>query len=369
MQAHRLVLRGFRNLEDLDLAIPAAGAVITGANGHGKTNLLEALYYPVLYRSLRGAADGDVGRWGEPGFFLELTAVQHGGRPAIFAAGYDAGERRKRIAVDGVEQRRIAEAIGQWLAVSFLPLDLALIHGPAGGRRQYLDRVLALTDVAYLRALGRYRGALAQRNAALREGTGDRRWEAAHAFDPILEREGTLLLERRLAWVRNAGERFAAEVEGLGERTPMHLEYRGAHDPAEWPAMLARSAARDLARRTTTVGPHRDDLTVVFGDRPLREVGSRGQHRTGAIALKLLELDMLVAATGDRPALLLDDVFAELDRDRQRALGTRLARAAAEGHQIFITAPRHEELPPGLPLDLLDVSDGVITAGAEAGAP
>ena len=138
----------------------------------------------------------------------------------------------------------------------------------------------------------------------------------------------------------------------------MTLAYHGdpaLADPANWQASLRRSASRDEALGMTHVGPHRHDLELRLGGKPLREVGSTGQQRTAAVALKLCERETLAAASGSEPALLLDDVFAELDRDRQARLAARLAGRVA---QTFITSPREAELPEAFHLELLAVEHG-----------
>ena len=370
MQAERIVARGFRNLTDLDLVLPAAGAVFLGPNGHGKTNLLELLSYPVLFRSLRGARDSEVVRHGEAGFQLTLCLgkEQHveGSRARELSAGYRNAGKKKAVSVDGAAPDRLADAIGQWLAVAFLPSDLRLVQDAASGRRQYLDRLLALADREYLRALGRYRHALAQRNAALRQGRRD----VAGAFDVELARSGSRLVQRRLAWVAEHAGRFADGCVALGEGVQVGMQYRGDERlaaPDAWPDALARAASRDDALGQTTVGPHRDDLDLRLGGKPLREIGSTGQHRTAAIALRLEERDTLAAARGVEPALLLDDVFAELDRDRQERLARALQGGRSGARQVFITSPRADELPDGFHLEVLRVERGAVErAGGDA---
>jgi DNA replication and repair protein RecF len=362
MQAVHLTARRFRNLADQDLELPPDGAVFLGPNGQGKTNLLEALYYPVLFRSFRGAVDVDVCRWDGPGFHMSLAA---GGPARTFEASFQRTGRRKRIAVDGVDMPRVADAVGRWLAVAFLPTDLQLVQGPAAGRRQYVDRVLALADPAYLHALLRYRAVLAQRNAALRGGRAD----LASAFDDGLAGPGARVVRARLAWVDATAARYAAESDALGEPVPADLGYRGNVALAEaeaWPEALRDAAGRDQARGMTTVGPHRDDLALSLNGRSLREFGSAGQQRTAAVALKLCELATLAEARGTEPALLLDDVFAELDRERQERLAGRLGVPGAR--QVFLTAPRRDELPPALDLEVFEVTDGAARVRARSAA-
>jgi len=358
MRATRISARGFRNLAPLDLALPAAGAAILGPNGQGKTSLLEALAYPVLWRSVRGAPDLELVQFGADAFHLR---VEFDGRSV--EAGFLRAGRRKRLAVDGLEQVRLGAAIGHWAAVTFLPTDLALIQGPASERRRYLDQMLSLADPSYLGHLSRFRAALAHRNAALRQG----RPELAAPFEPALARHGAALVSSRLAWVGDCAAALAEECEHLGEAAPVGLEYRGRvelADPAAWPEALRASASRDQVLRATGIGPHRDDLTVTIGGHPARSFGSTGQQRGTAVGLRLVEMTTLARTRGSEPVLLLDDVFAELDDDRQRRLARRLAPGG--DRQVFVTAPRRDELPEGLELEVLRVEDGSVRNGGSA---
>ena len=359
MRLDRLVARGFRNLADMEWEVPAAGVALLGPNGQGKTNLLEAIYYPVLFRSVRGAGDTELVRFGGPGFQVEATCSD-GAAEHTVAATYLCGGRRKRIAIDGAKPERLADAAGLWLAVAFLPSDVSLAGGPAADRRLYLDRMLSLADRRYMTALGRYRAALAQRNSALRQARPD----LAAAFDGPLAAAGAVVVGARLAWIAGAEPSFAEAFAELGDGDGAGLRYVGREDlsdPRAWPEALATARARDAARGSTTIGPHRDDVALLLGDRPVRAFGSTGQQRSAAIALKLIELTTLRDARGAEPALLLDDVFAELDRERQRRLAARLF---SEGRQVFLTAPRHDELPPDLSLPVRRVAGGLLESEA-----
>ena len=362
MRLQRLAARGFRNLADLDCAVPAQGMALLGPNAQGKTNFLEAVYYPVLFRSFRGAPDQEVAAFGAPAFHVE-AAVEAAGVETL-SAGYLPAGRRKRILLDGAEPERLTDAVGRWLAVVFLPGDVELASGPAAVRRQYLDRLLSLADRGYLRTLARYRAALAQRNSALRQG----RPELAWAFDRPLAAAGAEIIGARERWARTVADRFAAEFDCIGERGRATLSYRGAPelaDPGAWVQALGEAQGADCARGASTVGPHRDDLRLEIGGRPIREFGSTGQQRSAAVALKLLELGTLSEARETEPALLLDDVFAELDEERRQRLASRLV--GSESRQVFLTAPRPEELPRALQLEVWHMTDGRVKGpGAEA---
>jgi DNA replication and repair protein RecF len=328
------------------------GALLLGANAQGKTSLLEAMAYPALFRSLRGAPDAELAAFGGPGFRVVVEADAP--PPVQLEAAWHRAPRRKRVLVDGVPPARLADAVGRWLAVAFLPADVALAAGAASERRRFLDRMLSVAERPYLVSLIAYRAALAQRNAALRQGRPD----VARAFDVPLAEAGAALVRRRLAWAAWAGGRFGEELGALGEPEPAALEYLGHPDLADagaWPAALAAAAARDAARGMTTLGPHRDDLRLAVGGRPLRAFGSSGQQRSGAVALRLLELETIRTAHGTEPVLLLDDVYAELDGARQERLAARLA---AVPRQVFLTAPRRDEAPVNVHLPVWEVRAG-----------
>jgi DNA replication and repair protein RecF len=357
----RLRARGFRNIQDLDLAVPARGIVLLGANGQGKTNLLEAIYYPVFFRSFHGAGDQDIGRFGGPGFGLEVDIEDSGSRSITIR--YSA--RKKQIDIEGVPALRLADHVGHWLAVAFLPSDLRLADGAAQERRRYLDRMLAIADRGYFVALAHYRAALAQRNAALRQG----RFDLARAFDEALARAGARIVAARFAWVDQAGDSLASELATLGEPASVLLGYAGKPELTEtggWQKALEEAEPRDRIRKSTSVGPHRDDLRIELSGHSARAFGSTGQQRSIAIALKLLELGTLEKARAAPPALLLDDVFAELDRERQQRLARRLLDRTER--QVFLTSPRQEELPPELDLPVWRVSQGRVTSAQAADA-
>ena len=342
MELSGLTVRNFRNLASLDLELPPGGVVILGDNGQGKTNLLEAIYYLVLFRSLRGAKDRELVRFGEEGFFV---GGQTGG--VKVGAGYELASRRKKVTTDGTAVTRLSDAVGKVLAVPFAPVDRAIVAGPANGRRRYLDVLLSLAAPGYLSRLTEFRAALKQRNAALRRGRGDE----AQAFDGPMADAGARVLEARTAWVERWSARFGALTAALGERAEVRIRYRTQRPPTADPKMqmldlLASHLDRDVRRGVTTVGPHRDDVELSLDGREVRVYGSAGQQRTAAIALRLVEAETLKAAGGTPPIALYDDVFAELDEDRQARL-LQLIHESLPG-QAIVAAPRESEVPASL---------------------
>ncbi len=342
MLAH-LAVRDFRNLAVLELPLSPSGVVVIGENGQGKTNLLEAVAYLGQLRSVRGARDADVVRFGAAGFHVRGTRGA-GTVPQVVGVGYERAGKQKRVTLDGVEVPRLASALGAVPSVGFSPADVALVAGGPGERRRYLDVLLSLTVPGYLAALQRYRGALERRNALLRQGVRAGRGTLAAevaAWEPALAEAGAVLAAARVAFVARHAERLSATCAAIGEGASVTMRYDGG--AADYLAAFAAQREGELRRGTTLVGPHRDDLVVQLGGRDLRTFGSNGQQRSAAIALRLVELAVMTEALGAPPLLLLDDPFAELDLGRAARVLALLEETA--GAQLLLAVPRAEDVP------------------------
>lgn len=357
----RLALRDFRNLAHAELHFPAPGVVIIGDNGQGKTNLLEAVYYFQLLRSLRGARDIDLIRFGAPAFHLRAEVETHGAHDLTAAF---ARNGRKKVVVDGSESRRLTAALGSLPSVVIAPRDVELVLGAPSERRRYLDILLAVTSASYLTALQTYRAALARRNAALRlAARGDESEESVAVWEPTLAESGAVLVQGRARWMEANSPALAELAAAIGEGEPMAMRYVAGIAPSktvrdELLDALARKRTLDIRRGMTHAGPHRDDIALSISGRDLRTFGSAGQQRTAAIALRLLEAATLREHEGSDPLLLLDDPFAELDGRRS---GNILRLLGAGAAQTILTVPRSSDIPPGLEgLERWHVSGGCI---------
>lgn len=345
-------MRGFRNLADADLELPAAGCVITGPNGHGKTSFIEALLYARVFRSFRGSADRELVRFGAEGFWLEVESGAQAdagarARTRRIGVGYDSRTRQKRVRLDGAVPARLADAIGIIRGVVLSPADVVLVCGGPRERRRYLDVVLALSERGYVEMLGRYRKALAQR---MRAGAAD-----LGAWEAVLAESGAAIVSARRSWVERWRVRYAEHCSAIGETGGRHdgraaggpdMVYRtsAAGGAEELREALAASRERDRELGRTTVGPHMDELRLLLDGRDVRTYGSAGQQRTAALALRMLEAETLRERGG--PLLLaLDDAFAELDDDRSRRLGELIESFARGGTQIVAAVPKREEVP------------------------
>ena len=341
MNLSTLTIRNLRNLASIDVEIPPEGVVIIGDNGQGKTNFLEAIYYLVLFRSMKGAKDRELVRFGDAGFFVAGTADRR------VTAGFEVSGRRKKVTVDGQETKKLADAVGLITAVALAPADRSLVDAGPSGRRRYLDVLLSLCKRGYLAKLTELRGAMKQRNAALKMGKRDQ----AQAFDRHVASTAAYVSAARFEWAEAARPRFVELCHALGEKGEPFIEYSSRHWTPEGGVdgvaeALRVRIERDLRKGMTTVGPHRDDLVLTLSGNETRRYGSGGQQRTAATALRLLEAQALADSHNSTPIALFDDAFAELDQDRQERLLT-LIKESLPG-QAIITAPRDAEVPKDL---------------------
>jgi DNA replication and repair protein RecF len=349
----RLVVRDFRNLAHVELAPPREGLVVFGENGQGKTNLLEAIHYLEILRSMRGARDQDLVRFGADAF--HIAAEVETDRRREIGVGFERAGKRKRVRLDGDIPERLSDALGALPSVMFSPADAELITGAPAARRRYLDILLALTTRGYLSALQRYRAALARRNAALREAAKAGRASASSVavWEPPLAEHGATLIRERAAWVSETGARFEQLCADIGEATAVRMRYAsgveaGGDLTAALAAALEEKRNIDLRRGLTHAGPHRDDLVVSLTgtdgvSRDLRTFGSAGQQRSAAIALRMLEAATFTERMGRSPVFLLDDPFAELDSRRSANVLGLLMRTGMG--QTILVVPRESDIP------------------------
>ena len=380
MRLLRLSIKGFRNLADQVLDVPEEGVAIVGSNAQGKTNLLEAVHYLETFRSPRGRRDEQLVRIGETLFRVEAEIGRRDvmrGRAAepfrVVSAAYDGPTRQKRVSVDGQVPGRLGDAIANIGSVLFTPEDVRVVSEGPSERRRYLDILLSLNVPGYLEALRRFRQALQRRNAALRRGEGV---ASVAAWDDVLVRSGAQVSVSRALWIARHGARFSEYYgEVSGERVARMVYEPGirvtaAHtadsvddyseggdtvggDPRaiDTVAEAYGAALEDLREserrlRATLVGPHRDELRFYIeapeGERDAREMGSGGEQRTIALALRLLEADTVREGRRREPILLLDDLFAELDAERSRRVLDLLDRRVPG--QVVLTAPKESDV-------------------------
>jgi DNA replication and repair protein RecF len=373
MYLTHLSLTNFRNFSRLDVDVPRGPVLLVGKNAQGKTSLLEAIYFLATLTSFHADHDRQL---------INFLAVRENPAVARIVGGFMRGEKahrleariiqesngfngaarvRKEVLLDGLKLKA-HEVLGQFNAVLFLPQMLRVIEGSPDERRRYLNLAVAQVMPRYSEALSSYTQALSQRNALLKqlnEHGGD--IEQLSFWDEQVTTSGAQLIYARIQAVRElerSAARFHHELTRGGE--VLRLSYQPAYDPIPKPqkqyalplnAPVDRSGlsldhirqgfrqslealrGEEIARGTTTIGPHRDELRFLENGVDLGIYGSRGQVRTAMLAIKLAEVTWMKEKTGHLPVLLLDEVLAELDTSRRSDLLDRLAI----GEQTLLT--------------------------------
>jgi DNA replication and repair protein RecF len=367
MRVTRIQLRDFRNYEGAEVELAEGLTVVTGANGAGKTNLLEALYFACTARSPRTSNERELVRRGGEGVArVVLDLVADDGEHRI-EVGFQPGET-KHLRVDDSPVDSLSMVTSRPLVSVFLPERLELVKGPPASRRAHLDQVVAALWPSRAETRTAYSRALAQRNALVaRIRAGAAGPGALDAWDAELARHGIRLMQDRAAAVEGLRPLFAELAASLGLPGEAELRYRPRSPAGDAEALAAELAERrqaDLDRGFTAHGPHRDELQLLLAGAPLRAYGSQGQQRAALLALLFAERSLLAERRARPPLMLLDDVMSELDAERRELLAG-LLRA---GGQAVITTTEPEHVP-GTALaggDLIRVQDGSVSGGARA---
>lgn len=326
MRITELTVDNFRNHTHTTLQLAAGVNVLVGPNGQGKTNLLEAIYLSCVGRGWRTSRDNEMVQFGKERALVQVTALKKFGTVNI-AIQLGTG-LKKSIAINQVPIAKVAELMGQINCIFFSPDELKLVKEAPADRRRFINIDLSQIDKSYFYALARYNKILQQRNAYLKDNQDPR--ELA-IWDDQLIQQGNIIIAKRQAFIQQLTPYVADKHKILtGGKEKITLTYETC---ANFAQELAAARERDLRLRTTTVGPHRDDLAIMINGQDVRVFGSQGQQRTVALSIKLAELDLFTTLTGERPILLLDDVFSELDSSRR----ARLLIAIADT-QTIITA-------------------------------
>ncbi|MCM1404461.1 MAG: DNA replication/repair protein RecF [Prevotella sp.] len=322
MRITQLTVDHFRNHTHSTLQLAEGVNVLVGLNAQGKTNLLEAIYLSCVGRGWRTGRDNEMVQFGAERALVHVTAQKRFGSVEI-AIQLGLG-LKKSIAINRVPIAKVAELMGQINCIFFSPDELKLVKETPADRRRFLNIDISQIDKGYFYALARYNKILQQRNAALKND-GDPRELAI--WDDQLVQQGNILITKRQAFITQLTPYVVAKHRALtGGQETITLTYETCADLAH---DLAAARERDLRLRTTTVGPHRDDLAILINGQDVRVYGSQGQQRTVALSIKLAELDLFTALTGETPILLLDDVFSELDSTRQARLLTAISHTQA----------------------------------------
>ncbi|WP_460194871.1 DNA replication/repair protein RecF [Thermosynechococcus sp. FA-CM-4201] len=370
-----LHLRHFRNYSEQSVTFAAPKTIVVGDNAQGKSNLLEAVEWLATLQSHRTHRDRDLIQQGQESAQIEAT-LERQGVPLDLAVSLRPLSGRV-LRVNGCTVKRTAEFLGQLNAVEFSCLDLELVRGTPAIRRNWLDRILVQLEPLYSQLLQTYQKALRQRNALLKQA-GSQGWDEAlwQAWNQQLVINGTRIIRRRQRLI----ERLAPLAQDWhrvlsGDRETLTLTYE-SHVPlgdgtseaivAAFNEALTARRAIELLQKTSLVGPHRDDVGFCLNGQSARQFASQGQQRTLVLALKLAELALVESVVGDTPLLLLDDVLAELDLQRQgillEVMGDRYQTLITTTHLAPFATPWRQQA------QILKVTAGTIASVPDTAA-
>jgi DNA replication and repair protein RecF len=354
---HQLHLTDFRSYAQLDVELPDGLTVLTGPNGVGKTNVLEAIGYLATLSSLRGAPNEAMVRTGAEQAVLRAECSDGERRVQIDAVL--AAKGRGRVRVNGQALARTRDLLGVFRVSVFAPDDLVLVKGGPAERRALLDDALSSLHARHDKQRGEVDRILRQRNTLLRQAGGrldDDAQRTLDVWDAKLAAVGTAHAEARAKLLVELEPHAQAALQRVaGADASLGLSYQRSWS-GDLLEALTSGRAEDLRRGSTQIGPHRDDVEVVLDGLPARTQASQGEQRAIALALRLGVHAVVTERTGSAPVLLLDDVFSELDPDRSR----RLVDALPTGQAVLTCADTE---PPGIePTLRLRVADGTLRA-------
>ena len=326
-----LHVRHIRSHTEYSIQFTPEVTIITGANGSGKTSLLEAVYLSLQGSSFRGG-DADLLQRESPWWKIDVILNDQQARTIKFDP--EKATSRKQFVIDSKTTARIPQKL-KHPVVLFEPEDLRLLHGSPTRRRQFIDRFISQLNPLYGPSLRKYERALKQRNNLLKSAyISD---DQLFAWNVALAEHGAYIIEQRIAFIEQLNQNLAQlyqNIAGTHDEVSIHYSHTFVGDIKQ--KLLNELHAhldRDRYLGNTSVGPHRHDVIFQINSSPALSTASRGEARTIVLALKFLEVDIIEQLTGKTPIVLLDDVFSELDANRQKLLTSHL-----KGHQIIITS-------------------------------
>jgi len=337
-----LLLKDFRNYPHLELELTPGASLFIGENAQGKTNLLEACYYLSTLDSPRAERDSDLVRWGASTMLVAGRLKDRASKATIKVETTIGPSLKKKVLVNDRHARK-QDVLAAFPCVYFCPDDLYVVKGSSSLRRKFLDSLLARQDTQYARELARYQDILSRRNVLLKNPAKNRSWnQTLEALDQLLVSSGSQLVFKRLCVLKTFTAHVqkmysfiyesSCEISYVSSLGHLHPDLDSIKD--RFRCELQRSKPVQKTRGVTVVGPHRDDISIVFDNKTFRYFGSQGQQRSMALALKLAEAKSLEDTFNTKPVLLLDDVFSELDGQKRR----KVLSLCDFGYQILFTS-------------------------------
>lgn len=322
MIVESLELKNYRNYDKLEISFDDGKNILYGDNAQGKTNILEALYLCSTTKSHRGAKDREIIRFHEDESHIKLMIKKKDVPYRIDI--HLKKSKSKGIAINGLPIKKASELFGIINVIFFSPEDLSIIKNGPAERRKFIDMELCQIDKFYLHNLVNYNKIVNQRNRLLKDLSFrfDRSlYETLDIWDMQLADYGNKIIKRREEFIKQINE-IIIEIHNRlsGGKENLSIQYEPNVQADMIESELQKNRDKDIKLKTTSTGPHRDDLGFYLKDIDIRKYGSQGQQRTAALSLKLSEIELVKKMINDTPVLLLDDVMSELDSSRQNHL-------------------------------------------------
>ena len=341
MRISSLDIVNFKNIEEASLEFSPGVNCLLGMNGMGKSNLLEAIHFLCLARPMQSIPESALPLHGTEMLMVKGRFDMDSGATEEVSCGFVKG-KGKTLKCNGKEYQRISGHIGRFPIVTVTPADQQLVSGAAEERRKLMDMVISQADKSYLAQLIRYNRSLESRNKMLRAGLTDPL--LYESVETTMEEAANAIHATRTRWVEGILPDFRKRYSEIsGDAESAGIRYSSALNELSFRQLLDRSRAKDMALGYTSKGIHRDDLLTGLGDYSMRRLGSQGQVKTFAIALRLAIFAYLRKMSGITPILLLDDIFDKLDSSRVGRIMRMVSGGEGFG-QIFITDTNRQHL-------------------------
>lgn len=368
MLVNQISLGNYRNYRELKMDFHPNLNILLGGNAQGKTNVLEAIFYAATGKSHRTNHDYELVLWGEKFFRIVLSCRRNIGSVKIEIAARVDG--KKILKVNNQPQKRLSDLIGTINVVLFSPEDMLLVKGSPSVRRRFLDIEISQISNVYCHHLVNYNKVVSQRNNLLKAIREQRESaEMLDIWDMQLVEYGSFLIKKRSDVLEKINPMAKAIHSRITEgKEELFLSYLPSVEIPKkdseisleeyYLKRLKENRYGEIARGTSLLGPHRDDIEITVGNTSIRSFGSQGQQRTCALSMKLAEIEFMKSETGEYPVLLLDDVMSELDAGRRKFLFEVMDGKV----QTFVTSTGVEDffLPIGNKSRIFEVKDGKI---------
>lgn len=315
-----LELKNFRNYESLNMEFDENTNILYGDNAQGKTNILESIYMSATTRSHRSNIDKEMIKFNQSESHIRVKILKHGLNYKIDM--HLKKNQPKGIAINGVPIKKAGDLFGILNIVFFSPEDLNIIKDGPSMRRKFINMELCQLNKIYFQSLANYNKILKQRNFLLKDiPYNNSLRDTLDIWDIQLVEHGKNIIKERKKFIDKINK-IVKEIHSnlSGNSEELEVLYEPNVEYYDFEELMMKNKENDIYRKTTGIGPHKDDIIFKIGDVDIRKYGSQGQKRTSALSLKLAEIELVKEVINDTPVLLLDDVLSELDSNRQNYL-------------------------------------------------